>query len=276
MSDEQTLLVVIAVIYLADCVFWIPRQGFGFTRWISGKWNVRRPSVLIGNHRGGIGFVNPFPPLGLATRAAGRTCDGKAIKKRVEEFERESRRLKLLCNVLFFFLFGACPYMVWRLGMVGAIWPVVLGLYLQTILIATLFWRAHRRLYPKRRDETFKPFFTMLLAAPSAIRAQDVLGRCLLEEFHPLTAVKALCSEADLARVAEPILRDLRYPAGTISETERTARLSLLKELGMENLLRAPKPSEAEHVKYCPRCLQQFTVAGTTCADCGGRELLKF
>src|SRR5687767_6612395 len=68
MSDEQTLLAVLVAIYLIDCLFWIPRSGFGFTNWRGKFWNIRIPSEILGNSRGAIAFANPLPPLGLATR----------------------------------------------------------------------------------------------------------------------------------------------------------------------------------------------------------------
>src|SRR4051812_1304816 len=71
MSDEQTLLAVIAAIYLADCVYWIPRNGLSFTRWIGKHWNLRAPSTIVGNTRGALALANPIPPLGVATRAVG-------------------------------------------------------------------------------------------------------------------------------------------------------------------------------------------------------------
>src|SRR5205085_3826042 len=107
-------------------------------------------------------------------------------KRRVAEFQKESAILKYLANWLFVFLFAACPYMVWKAGMERALWPMVIGIYVQTIMIALLFSKLHRKIYPADSEQVFKPFLTMLLAAPSAIRAQDILGRPLLEEFHPL------------------------------------------------------------------------------------------
>src|SRR4051812_41022998 len=265
MSDEQTLLAVIAAIYLADCNFWIPRNGLGFTRWLGKFWNLRAPSGFLGNERGALGFANPLPPLGLASRAVGWTIsvsesgifpavnasfnpgvcrveDGKfvtwsqidkveredkkilingkcfatavseysarwmaqeiarmlklpekkrafeieatlgascavgEVTKRVDEFRKQTRLLRYLANWLFIFLFAACPYLVWRVGMVKALWPMVIGIYAQTILIALLFSRLHRKIYPADSSQILKPFLTMLLAAPSAIRAQDILG----------------------------------------------------------------------------------------------------
>jgi hypothetical protein len=374
MSDEQTLLAVIAVIYLIDCLFWIPRSGLGFTRWLGKSWRIREPSTTIGNDRGALGLANPLPPLGLATRAAGWTIsisehgvfsytsagfnpggrprqksvfwawpkitsisrDGKKLlinnehfatavseysarwlaqeiarlqklgdKKRsheieaaiatscnptevtrgVEGFLKQTRMLRYLANWLFVFLFVACPFLVWKLGIVKAIWAVVIGIYAQTILIALLFSKLHRKIYPADSEQILKPFLIMLLAAPSAIRAQDILGRPLLEPFHPLAAAKALCSQEEYDRLASIVVRDLHFPRMPVTppdspdkatETESGFRKMLLKQFNDPKWLNAPERTETVHSQYCPRCLQQFTDAGTTCPDCGGRPLVKF
>lgn len=374
MSDEQTLLAVIAVIYLIDCLFWIPRHGIGFTRWLGQFWRIREPSTTIGNDRGGLGFANPLPPLGLATRGAGWTisisehgvfsytsagfnpggrprqnavfwewpkitsvsrdgkkllindapfasavseysarwlaqeiarlqklgdkkrpaeiaaaiaesCNSTEVTRRVDDFVKQTRMLRYLANWLFVFLFAACPYLVWKLGIVKAIWPVVIGLYAQTILIALLFSKLHRKIYPADSEQIFKPFLTMILAAPSAIRAQDILGRPLLEQFHPLAVAKALSSPVNHDRLASIIVRDLNFPRMPVTptdssdqaqQTESTFRKTLLKHLDDPKWLKPPERSEAVHTQYCQRCLQQFTDAGTACPDCGGRPLVKF
>lgn len=374
MSDEQTLLAVIAIIYLIDCLFWIPRNGLGFTRWLAKSWRIREPSTTIGNERGALGFANPLPPLGLATRGAGWTisisehgvfsytsagfnpggrprekavfwewskitavsrdgkkllinnepfataiseysarwltqeiarlqklgdknrpaeieaaiatsCNSSQVTKRVEDFLKQTRMLRYLANWLFIFLFAACPYLVWKLGIVKALWPVVIGLYAQTILIALLFSKLHRKIYPTDSEQIFKPFLTMILAAPSAIRAQDILGRSLLEQFHPLTVTKALCSQQEQDRLASIIIRDLHFPRIPVTppdssdkaqQTESTFRATLLKHFDDPKWLQPPEKTETVHTQYCPRCLQQFTEAATTCPDCGGRPLVKF
>jgi hypothetical protein len=373
MSDEQTLLAVIAAIYLADCIFWIPRNGLGFTRWPGKFWDLRAPSTFLGNERGAIGFANPLPPLGLASRAVGWTislsehgifssvntainpgvrraenetfiawteiqkieseekrilingesfattvseysarwmaqeivrlqkipynkraseieamlgasCAVGEVTKRVAEFQKQTRTLRYMANWLFIFLFGACPYLVWQVGIVKALWPMVIGIYSQTILIALLFWNLHRKIYPADSSQILKPFLTMLLAAPSAIRAQDILGRPLLEMFHPLAAARALCSQAEFEQLAPAVIRDLHFPRFPLlaNETETTFRNLLLKgmrsatSLDDSEFLKVPEKSEAVHASYCQRCLQQFTEAAADCPDCGGRPLVNF
>jgi hypothetical protein len=380
MSDEQTLLAVIAAIYLADCIYWIPRQGVSFTRWLGKFWEPIAPSTTLGNERGAIGFANPLPPLGLATRAVGWTisisaqgvfsyisaafnsggsrpqkavfiawsqiqkveredkrilingalfatavseysarwmaqeiarlqkvsnnkrsaeieatiaasCAPDGVKTRVETFEKQTKVLRYLANWLFLFLFAACPYLVMKIGIVRALWPIVFGIYAQTIVIALLFSYLHRKIYPTDSGQIFKPFLTMILAAPSAIRAQDILGRPLLERFHPLAVARALCASDQFDQLASIVFRDLHFPripiippgsSESAAATEKAFRDTLLKSLRRldsldeSKILQPPQKSESVHASYCPRCLQQFTAAATNCPDCGGRPLVKF
>lgn len=360
MSDEQTLLAVIAVIYLADCLYWIPRNGLAFSKWIGANWKTRQGSALLGNPRGGFSLANPLPPLGIVTRSIGWTIsispegacsfyaadiansgrppqvgaffswpqinkierDGRKIfvngalffiavteysarriaheisvlvrkgrkerescirniladsldsaraRARIENFLSETRRLKILTNALFLFLFAICPLLVWRYGIVTAILPLAAGLYLQTSFIAWEFRRAHKKIYPEDDEQIFKPCFTMFLAAPSAIRARDILGRPLLEEFHPVVLAPELKAW---------VARDLRNPRLPVAspearETEEWFRAELLKLIGEANQ-RNQSPSEPENVAYCPRCLQQYTSHASVCADCGGLPLVGF
>lgn len=278
MSDEQTLLAVLVVIYLADCVYWVPRTGLSVTRWIGPTWKLRFPSAILGNQMGAIGFANPLPPLGVASRCGGLGLETGAVVKRVTEFDEASRTLRALGNILFVFLFGICPAVVWRFGIVATLLPLVGGIYLQTFVIAWHFRKAHKRLYPGKGEDLFKPLLTMALAAPSAIRAQDILGRWLLEEFHPLAVAKALCSGETFKNYATTVVRDLRYPPGNISAAARAQRETLLAEVSKQFQISdeaPPKATDSAHQQYCPRCLQQFTASATSCADCGGRALVE-
>jgi hypothetical protein len=358
MSDEQTLLAVLAAIYLIDCVYWVPHSALSVTRWFRNPWKLRFPSSVLGNQRGVLGLANPLPPLGMGCRCVGwpiaislegaysaqtgiflpwseiklierderklilngrffhkatsgysarsirealariskanagkreqiiqtiisGSCDPKEIVQRTEDFQGKTVRLRLFANILFLFLFVASPFLVWRFGIVVAIWPIVAGLYAQTILIALLFSSLHRKVYPDDSDQILKPFLTMLLAAPSAIRAQDILARPLLENFHPMAVAKTLCSETDFEKLAGRTIRDLEFPPLPMATHEQRFRQNLLETLvanldltrKVSDYIATPKRSETVHVSYCPRCLQQFTKQAVACHDCGGRPL---
>jgi hypothetical protein len=64
MSDGKTLLLVICLIYLSDCVLWIKNQSVAFVSPWYGQWRVALANFWIGNDKGSLMFLNPLPPLG--------------------------------------------------------------------------------------------------------------------------------------------------------------------------------------------------------------------
>jgi hypothetical protein len=221
------------------------------------------------------------------------SLDITKVSERLREYRMRSKSIRILSNLLFIYLFLVVPPLIWRFGF------GVLGLYLmwgmlaQTVAIAILFRRAHEALYPDAREDRFKPFLTMLLAPPAAIRAPDVLGRHLLETFHPLGVARIVCSPKWFRDFAHQTLIDLHYPLFPVCpatesapiETERWFREATLAEveeflkkegLKARELVAAPQPIEPANLTYCPRCGTQFVTHEGTCADCGGRPLQMF
>ena len=382
MGELQSLLLVLSLIYLSECLVWVRRGAAAFANWWSPNYSIRHPGTLAGNHRGGWLLANPFPPLdGLflaaplpfslspqavyaycsaclnpagrpphtgkllhwdkfqsirihsrnlevngelfltafstfAARRAGEllrrlaklnppdragefrrallaTLDATKIARRLEEYRKLSRPIRLLANPLFVYLFVIVPPFLWRYGFGAPGLGLLAGMLAFTVPIAVLFRRAHRSLFPDAEEERFKPFLTMLLAPPAAIRAPDLLGRHLLEEFHPLGIARVLASPARFRRLADQLLRDLRYPLFPVCpttepvavQTEEWFRLALLEAvekflakegLDPHQLAAPPKPSEPVNVSFCPRCQAQFVRRDGACADCGGRPLQAF
>ncbi len=64
MGDLEGLLLVVAAIYLAECVVWVPRGAVVFHRYWIKTWRLLHPSAVIGNERGGLFLANPLPPFG--------------------------------------------------------------------------------------------------------------------------------------------------------------------------------------------------------------------
>jgi hypothetical protein len=382
MGDLESLLLVIAAIYLTECAVWVRRSSVAVQRGWGSQWRLRHPGVVWGNAHGAVVMANPLPPLGIVLlshpfpislspqamlsftavcldaggrppqaahwvkyseahtigtegksvlvngavftkapspaaarrlanllrelkalsekeralairRALAATLDAKAARKRWEEFQLRSPRLRWVGNILFVYLFAIAPGLIWFFGIrLAGLW-IVAGLLAQTFTIGWHFWRAHGALYPGGSEDRFVPFLTMLLAPPTAIRAHDLLGRRLLENFHPLAVAEVFCPGAPFQRLARRVLLDLRYPMlpsapspdAEIMQTEEWFRKVLLEEcekaveragLKPSELTQPPARSETTHRSYCPRCDAQFEVETGTCADCGGRALVGF
>jgi hypothetical protein len=57
------LLVVLCVVYIADCFLWQNKHSIVFISWWGQTWKIQTAST-IGSASGGLVFLNPFPPLG--------------------------------------------------------------------------------------------------------------------------------------------------------------------------------------------------------------------
>jgi len=226
-------------------------------------------------------------------KALSESLDTRKMSERLREYRKRSNPIRLLANLLFVYLFLVVPPLIWHFGFGVLGLCLLLGMLAQTVTLALLFRNAHKALYPDGGEERFKPFLTMLLAPPAAIRASDVLGRHLLEAFHPLAVARILCPPNRFRDFARQTLIDLRYPLFPVCpatesapvETERWFRettLAVVEEFlqkegfKVNELVAAPKPADAANLSYCPRCGTQFVTRQGTCADCGGRPLEPF
>jgi hypothetical protein len=64
MTDEQFLLLIFGILYLGECLEWLPRWYVGFSTVAGRAWRVRRPSREFGNDSAGFLWKFPLPPLG--------------------------------------------------------------------------------------------------------------------------------------------------------------------------------------------------------------------
>lgn len=64
MSEGQTLLLVLVLIYLFECLIWVKRESVAFVSSMSGRWRLTVPPSWLGNANGGILLLNPLPPAG--------------------------------------------------------------------------------------------------------------------------------------------------------------------------------------------------------------------
>ena len=382
MSDLELLFLILALLYLWECLCWLPRGGAAFTTWLGRRWRPATPSAWLGNQHGGFALAAPLPPLGRLVHAAqspvsispdgvlvfvstnvnpgwrppqsGRfvsfaeirevrvrnkkilvnggllvrcaypnaarelagaierlakmpmdkraeaigqmiraSFDIAAARKRWEGCRQVSRWLRGLVNVLFVYLFIAAPVVIYVVGFKLTWLWLLLGLLVLTITLATLFYRAHRALYPAEEDDRFTHMLTTALSPATAARAHDTLSRPLLQTFHPLVPARLFLDEQAFREYAGRILRDVRYPALPVCSNDdpaaRAAELhwrtvflasleTFLKKNGAnpDDLTRPPKPADGSCRAYCPRCLAQFTSASGTCSDCGGLALVTF
>jgi hypothetical protein len=380
MGELDSLLLVLAAIYAAECLTWVPLGALAFTRWHGRVWRLRQPSPLAGNARGGMVLAHPLPPLGTVVHgrllplslspegacvwnpaclngsrrppqrgawlpfAAMREVatlgkkvlvngqcllqagsesyaaflagllrqllkvdpgqraeairqimasqlDQERVSARLAEATRRARPLQWLANGLFLSVFALVPAVVWQFGLRRVLWALVVGVLAQTLVTAVLYYRAHQALLPAAKEERFAWCLTMILAAPTAMRAHDLLLRRVFESFHPLVLARVLGHPdrfRELAGLAwrdgsfpmEPFCPDLPPEAGRCVAWAHRAWLEVLRAffkksgLAADDLLASPPPSEPEHISFCPRCRTQYVLREGCCAECGGRKLV--
>lgn len=64
MSEAQTLLLILILLYLTECLIWVKRESVAFVSSMGGRWRLTVPPSWLGNTNGGILFLNPLPPAG--------------------------------------------------------------------------------------------------------------------------------------------------------------------------------------------------------------------
>jgi hypothetical protein len=382
MGELESLLLVLALIYLSECLVWLRRGTIAFTTWRGTRFGVRPSGTWMGNQRGSVRVSNPLPPLGtvfivpdlplslspaavfayspVCLDPAGRPwqtarhlslsdirnvgvegrklllngevflkaastfsarwlgellrrihkthqteraatikqmlnecLDAEKLSARRRLFQTRARPIRMLSNGLFLYLFLVVAPLILHFGFGQfGLWLLV-GMLAQTTTIAILFRRAHKSLYPDAGEERLKPFLTMLLAPPTAIRAPDLLARHLLEHFHPLAVAQVLCSPDQFKNFSRQTLLDMRYPLLPVCPTNEPEALAteqwfraarqeaaekFLRRAGLkpDELTALPQPTEPSNLSCCPRCGAQFVTRTGTCSDCGGRPLEPF
>src|SRR5919205_2523891 len=64
MTEGQTVLLILILVYLSDCLIWVKRESVAFVSTWGGRWRLTVPPSWLGNSNGGILFLNPAPPAG--------------------------------------------------------------------------------------------------------------------------------------------------------------------------------------------------------------------
>jgi hypothetical protein len=379
MSDGQTLLLVLGLLYLFDCFLWVKKQSVAFVSPWCHRWRLAKLNSSFANGRGGFLFVNPLPPLGCvflshlspisispvgicafnlqALPSVGRpaqtgrslafseittsSTDGAYLVVNEERFtkcattiqaraisellnaacdiapsDREGivrtyiakqfaapeaaalvqeanvllKPIRMMCSILFVFLFVMTPILVSFLGLIPLLIPIAIVMVVLAIEISIMFYRAHKRLYPLESQERIENVIKMVLCPPVSIRATDLLTKHLLGKYSPVVVADLLSGPA-IQQFVRAFILDLQHPlkhdvsdetAADILTWAASAQLQTcldyINRRGQarpEVLLAAPERGE-DSISYCPRCSCQFVVNSGACPDCPGVGLVSY
>ncbi len=213
--------------------------------------------------------------------------DEEAVRQRLEQERRDSLALRLACDSLFFYTVVVLPLAIWFLGLLMVWLPALIVLLLAMFLVARLFSRAHRRLYPESGETRWQEALTIALSPLAAMRAVDALRKELVATRHPLAVAQALLRPEGFRAMASRVRRELLYPlplpeapgVRAAMAWSRQAKLAALDEFlrrageDPEGLCGAPPQPAAGCRRYCPRCWAQYVAPRESCADCPGIPL---
>ena len=380
MTEGQTLLLILILLYVSDCLIWVKRESVAFVSGWGGRWRLRVPPSWLGNANGGILFLNPIPPAGriflshllpisispsgicaynlqtLPSEARSPAQTGqfllfnqintaategvyllvnnerfakcatpkqaktlaqlirelvktatakrervvrawlqkqfalKDAEARLQEGKALIEPVQELSMILFLFLYFFTPALVSGFGLMPLIIPVAVVMVVLAVLTGTMFYRAHKRLFPTEGSERFENVVKMILCPPVSMRAADILTRNLLAEYSPVVLASVLAGSGEQQFVRAFVL-DLQHPLKheVADETaEKTMRWAVAEQLGIcldqieqgrylkAEELQAPAVREKDSISYCPRCRCQYVVSASECPDCPGVELVLF
>lgn len=221
------------------------------------------PALLFGGSE-------PPPPLPAGPQAINE------IRERVGEIQRATGLLLWAGRILFAHLVvfapvalltGLVPYRWWVTGATLAIIQAV---------VLTGYWKTHRRFHPAARGERAQHLLNILVFPPAGVYAADFVVGDLLTGVHPLGGALAVLDPAAAAARAGVLWRQWEHPVpgdeAAPSPQEREAFATVLEACGVAvvDLCAPPLRDGPASRTYCPRCLAQFTVAGSDCPDCPG------
>jgi len=229
--------------------------------------------------------------------------DCASVVQRIDGWRKATVGLKFASLALFIWIFpvGIARYQGWLPGFSDM---QSLPLYLGILFL--LWWagvmgivRAHRRLYPERRGQRWKYFFTAMISPAVVLRGVDHLGRGIIAMVHPVVVAEELCGASDVKNWAERISRDYRFPRASqsgslasddwLSPTAKEIvdsyhrrslqaweRFAARQGLDLTTGLLPPERDDPQAVSYCPRCHQEFAVIASQCDRCGDLATVEF
>lgn len=202
----------------------------------------------------------------------------------LKESQASIKPVQSLGLLLFLYLFVFTPVLGIIFGLMTFVIPAAIVMLAFAILIAILFYRAHKKLYPQESSERLESIVKMTLCPPVAIRAADVLTKNLLADFSPIVLARVLHATGE-AEFVRSVVLDLKHPikhelsdANAVEALTWTTKeqLSVSERYVKPEELLAPLQREENSRSYCPRCLCQFVVADDECSDCPGVKLVSF
>ena len=210
--------------------------------------------------------------------------DVEAAAARLEE-SKKTIYLRVLCNILFIYLYILAPAAILYFQRPGLLIPLAAGMVVLAVGIAVEFFLQHKKIHPSSVEERITSLVKMLLCPPVSVRACDLVTESIPGDFNPITVGSLILRKHRFEDFAAVTLRNLKYPPidhlenshgkkiiqwqNTILMEKASDRISDLA-LQQNTWFEPPQPNDQDVMSYCPRCLCQFTEENDLCPDCLG------
>lgn len=263
--------------------------------WINGSLFCKFRSQRLANKI--LGILQLLIPMSAMERQsliesfiAGR-FDPEALQKEQNLLNMRLSNLRILCNIMFAFLFVAIPVTSILYGVTRLIIPSTIVMFLMVIPIIMEFYNVHKSLHPEFRSARITHSIKMMLCPPVAVRACDIVMENAMDNYDVLALAYALLKGSSRDSFFSEYLRDLKLPLcidfddlillktchwqnDTILRL--TARYSPGIASIIETAFKTPQQESSDRLSYCPRCLIQLSVKDKNCPDCDSIKLITF
>lgn len=276
MTENQVLVLILVLIYLSECIVWVPHAQMAFQVARSQRGTIHLPGTGLGNHLGRLLLAQPIPLLSGLHLAAAQGGDLHAERAHAKwlDFRAITTWVRLGANSSFMLLFGMIPIIWVRAGADSVAMLIAMCALLFTdLMTAFCFVRAHRRLYPELKFDRWKHAALIALVPTHTARAQDTLARHALAAFHPLAVAALALPETKYHQFARRLQREAHHPLPGENHPDREEIDFFLTREGIQPL----PPERVDGAdQYCPRCHTQFGKEVSVCADCRDLRLVEF
>ncbi len=213
------------------------------------------------------------------------------VRVAVEAFRGSTRVLRIVCNLLWFFMFVVCPILTFGSGVGFLMVPVLVVLLGLHVMAVSGYWRVHKKLMGAESYHRWEGWVKMVFCPPAAVRALDLISMDLLDRYHPLAVACVLTDKQEFQRLGWVLVREARHslPVDTsvrgLAEIAEWHRQNLLEaaetclkgeQVDLDGVDRMPTRSDASVKSYCPRCRTVYTMETGECPDCRGLVLVSW
>lgn len=260
----EWLLLVLAVIYAAECFVWLVPGEVLFRSLAGERHTVVAPGAEEGFRMFGRTLaLARLLPTGEAI-VCGPAGSSEGAAEAHQSLRANLRAVRVSRTILFAWAFAAMPTLWFLLGPVGLLGSLA-GLLIADGVVHALHLRALRRARPETSFMRRLSTWVGWLSPGDLMHAGKDLERTALAGFDPLVAASVLVSPPDLSRYSAALLADAE-PGTEVARALETR----LRSVGLDPVVLAapPAPDSAASRSFCPRCRRQYRAESGVCPDC--------